>query len=464
MTDWEDRVLDLALEELHGSPGEDAEAARIEQGLRRVEQKLAELGEAERTPATSGRRAIAVAASILSLACASWFVLGRSDRAQVAETSSVGRQEPAKKAGVAPTEADVTQWIEQLSDPNSDVRDRASEALKQKGPDLVGRFREELSKSSDLEVRSRLQDLIYFWTHAVAARVNDEIITWDTVKAGFKDLRPSDITEELRQQALRAVVEERVFLQEAHRRGIVVTEAELRDAVRRNAESFGGEEAHRSALRAKGRTPEAEREQVRRHLTVQRLQDQILEQAGSNRGGNPFNLDLSETSREELRRWYAANPEKFAAVDRADVCWVEFPFDGEQGPARKTLAEAIVVKMRTKNSLGWACTEMGVKENIHIGSLERGAPRPEPFSEETKNLILDRFKFGEARVVEDSKDVILVVQLYDRTRRISETFEQAEPAVRAMFENQKREVNRKRLREGLLERAKITPEGLFRGR
>jgi hypothetical protein len=197
---------------------------------------------------------------------------------------------------------------------------------------------------------------------------------------------------------------------------------------------------------------------------VQRLQDQILEQAGSNRGGNPFNLDLSETSREELRRWYAANPDKFAAVDRADVCWVEFPFDGEQGAARKTLAESIVVKMRTKNSLGWACTELGVKENIHIGSLERGAPRPEPFSEETKNLILDRFKFGEARVVEDSKDVILVVQLYDRTRRISETFEQAEPAIRAMFENQKREVNRKRMREGLLERAKITPEGLFKDR
>jgi hypothetical protein len=33
-----------------------------------------------------------------------------------------------------------------------------------------------------------------------------------------------------------------------------------------------------------------------------------------------------------------------------------------------------------------------------------------------------------------------------------------------MFENQKREVNRKRMREGLLERAKITPEGLFKDR
>ena len=449
MSSPEDRLLDLALEELYRPCGEDWEAA-----LRQVEHRLAEQAETRPAPAGPGRRGAAIAASLLSLSLASWFVLGRSDR------PIPSPQVPASQE--APSESGLKSLIDQLSDADAAVRDRAFAELKRKGPELLPRLREERDRARDAEARARLQELVTYWTHAVAARVGPEIVTWDEVNASFKDLRPSDVTEELRRQSLRRLVEERVFLQEIRRRGIVVSEEELRDGLRRKVEAFGGEEAHLAALRTRGITAEVERDQLRRQLSFQKLQERILEEARGNPGADPFKLDLKETSPEELRRWYDANPDKFSAVDRVDLCWVELPFEGEQERlARKTLAEALVAKSHTKNNLGLAIAEMGIPESIHVGTLERGGKATAPFSEEDRKLILDTFKFGEVRVVEDRKSSILVVQLYDRTRRDRESFELAEPRIRAMVENQRLEANRRRMRDGLLKRAAITPEDLF---
>jgi hypothetical protein len=120
--------------------------------------------------------------------------------------------------------------------------------------------------------------------------------------------------------------------------------------------------------------------------------------------------------------------------------------------------------MQAKNNLGWACYELGVKENIHVSGFDRGERQDGPFGAETKKLLFDSFKFGEARVIDEGTSSLYVLQLYDRARRVSETFEQAEPNIRALFENQKLEANRKRMRDGLLERTRITPESLFKDR
>jgi len=563
MIDPEDRMLDLALEELYGSREQAPE--RLREAMNRFERRLSDLEAPARRRPLAGRRTAAVAASLLSLSLASWFVLSRfgpvdsmssrdgdrtsrgirpegrqasppEGRIQAVEVGRNGsaldpeigqtvtidlgtaqgvgpeswfevvresevlgslvirkaektwamgtyraRQPRGESARVGdavrsliptgenvpsrqdePTDRDVRQWIEQLSDPDAGVRDRASAALKARGTTILGLLREELGRARDPETRARLQDVIAYWTTGIAARVDNEIVKWDEVDRSFQGMRPSDITPDLRRQRLRSLVEELALLHEARRRGIVATEQELNELRRRKAAAVGGEEAYRADLWARGRTLEGEQEELRRQLILSKLHDGILEQARVNPGSDPFRLELKETSRDDLRRWYDANPEKFAGVDRLDVCWVELSFENDQQKAaKKALAEAILAKSHTKKNLGLACAEVGVRDNIHIAVFERDRASPGPLGEATKKLLFDSFAFGEVRAIEDGS-TIFVLQLYDRTRRVIETFEEAEPVLRAMFENQRREANRKRMRDGILERASIWPPDLFK--
>lgn len=564
MTDPEDRMLDLALEELHAPRGTDSE--RLRAALLRIERRLSDLEAPARRRSLAGMKAAAVAASVLSLSLASWFILrrlgpdaegsrlrepdrssgelrtegqqalppvgkiqavevprngsapdpeqtqnvsidlgtregvGPGSRFDVVRDSDVlgtlvirkaentwaaGTYRPRQPGGTparvgdavrpcVPTtdqvpsrqgeapDDEIRKLVEHLSDPDAAARARASDALKARGSAILGQLRLELGRARDPEARARLQDLIDYWTTGIAARVDDEVVKWDEVDRTFRGMRPSDITPELRRQALRGIVEERALLHEARRRGIVATQKELIDLSRRRAAGYGGEEAYRAALLARGKTPEGDREELGRTLVLSKLHDRILEEAQANPGMNPFLLETTETPRDELRRWYDANPDKFAGVDRVDVCWVELPFttEGEKA-ARKSLADAVLARCRTKKNLGLACAEAGVHDEIHLAVFERGRADPAPFGEETKKLLFDSFAFGEVRAVEELT-AIFVIQLYDRSRHVIESFEQAEPALRAMFDNQRREANRKRMRDGILERAQIWPPDLFR--
>jgi hypothetical protein len=546
-------MLDLALEELHR--GEEGwPSSRLPAVVESIERRLRHGDGVHPRRSSGGIRMAAVAASVLSLSLASWFVLGRVGRepqstisgrrgqatvptgriqgVEVArngtaldpdpglsvtidlgtaqgigpesrfdvvrdsevlgnlvirkaeKTWAMGLYRPRQPQGAAarvgdrvrlqistpagpqdrregPAEAELLKLFERLTNSDGKERDRASAALKEMGPAILDRLRDEVARTQDAEVRARLQEVIAYWTKGIAARVGNYIVRWDEVDATLKGIRPSDITPELRRSALLAVVEERMFLNEAARRGIVATEQEMADLSRRQAAIYGSQDAYQEALRLRGKTPEAEREDLRRQLLFSKLHDRILDEARANPSSDPFHLDLKETPREALQRWYDANPEKFAAVDRVDVCYVELRGANEQEKeARKIIADAIVAKSQKKN-LGLACAEAGYRENIQIASFDRGSKTPGPFSEATRKLLFDSFGFGEIRAVEEGSS-LFVIQLYDRMRRVTESFEQAEPALRAMFENQRRETNRKRMRDGIRERAQITPSDLFK--
>ena len=76
----------------------------------------------------------------------------------------------------------------------------------------------------------------------IAARINNEIITWKDVREVLKEIKPADLTPELKKSKLRELAEERMFLQAAKKNNLTVSEQELDEAQRRDIKGYGSEE------------------------------------------------------------------------------------------------------------------------------------------------------------------------------------------------------------------------------
>src|SRR5690242_11750416 len=61
----------------------------------------------------------------------------------------------------------------------------------------------------------------------IAARINNEIITWDEVEMTLRTISPEQRIPELRRNQLRVLAERMLFLQEAKNYGITVPESEV---------------------------------------------------------------------------------------------------------------------------------------------------------------------------------------------------------------------------------------------
>jgi hypothetical protein len=114
--------------------------------------------------------------------------------------------------------------------------------------------------------------------------VNNEIITWKDVGETLKEIKPADITPELKKSKLRMVAEERMFLQAAKRNNLTVTEQELDEAQRRDIKNFGGEDEFEKLVRIKWGTKTRYRENRRNELLIYKLYRHLLQQSWTNPG------------------------------------------------------------------------------------------------------------------------------------------------------------------------------------
>src|SRR6185503_1084631 len=73
----------------------------------------------------------------------------------------------------------------------------------------------------------------------IAARINNDIITWKDVQEVLKEIKPGDLSMELKKSKLRDMAEERMFLQAAKKYNLIVTEQELDEAQRRDIKMYG---------------------------------------------------------------------------------------------------------------------------------------------------------------------------------------------------------------------------------
>src|SRR5437667_1146317 len=83
----------------------------------------------------------------------------------------------------------------------------------------------------------------------IAARINNDIITWKDVKEILQEIKPADLTIELKKSKLREMAEERMFLQAAKKNNLTISEQELDEAQRRDQKMYSSEDEWEKVIR-----------------------------------------------------------------------------------------------------------------------------------------------------------------------------------------------------------------------
>ncbi len=296
-----------------------------------------------------------------------------------------------------------------------------------------------------------------------AARVNNEIITWEEIREKYRDLSPRNLTPEFLRAALRKEAEERLFLQEASRRKIKISEEEIDRAVERVIRAFGGKETFEQYLRYRNLTATQHRETSRKELLEGRLYRTLIQEGMT---GQSILL-VENISPTEIRDYYNENHDKFQALRHINVFRIGLQFRNErEKKARKELAESVL--RRLHDSTDRYMTAMYYSDVRGPGgkgkdpfTLRRLQRKNEYFSEETTRYLFEELPVETySRVVLDrnSWNIFFVIE---KVNKPADSFADAQLKIRSELENRRRQENRKRLMKELLKNAYVEPADLF---
>jgi hypothetical protein len=298
----------------------------------------------------------------------------------------------------------------------------------------------------------------------IAARVNNEIVTWKDVADSMKKVKPEQVTPELRRSRRRLLAEERLFLQAARRNGVTVSEQQLDEVIRREVKQMGGEDAFEKYLRFNGQTRTEYREQKRRDLLVLSLYRHLFQQAWQNPTLTTPRLMLDFVSPQEILEFYKAHPEQFKAIENVTFWRIAFQFRDEKEKAeKKALAESVLRKLGEGTE--FAMLTFFYSDVRRAREFEdRGKTRKELldfYSPATVELLFDRMKEGEVSPIWEDRNTLNLFRLEQRVQQREESFEEAQPKIRTFLENKKRTENRNELRDFLKKDAYYWPPDLF---
>src|SRR5579859_1485914 len=116
----------------------------------------------------------------------------------------------------------------------------------------------------------------------IAARINNEILTWKDVRDALKEIKPADVTPELLKSKRGDMAEEKMFLQAAKKNNLTITELELDEAQRRDIKIYGSEEEFEKVIRIRFGTKTAYREDKRRTLLIYKLYRHLMQMSWTN--------------------------------------------------------------------------------------------------------------------------------------------------------------------------------------
>lgn len=139
----------------------------------------------------------------------------------------------------------------------------------------------------------------------VVAVVNRDIITQGELDAAGQALKPTPLRPPVERDLLSQIIEKKLILQEANKRGVRLTDSELdlalKDIEERN--HFPDREAFKRAVTQEGLSWEKYREDLKNQLTLLKLMNREVE----------ANLLVRE---EEIPAYYDAHPEQFKLADQ----------------------------------------------------------------------------------------------------------------------------------------------------
>jgi hypothetical protein len=297
----------------------------------------------------------------------------------------------------------------------------------------------------------------------IAARINDEIVTWKDVEAQLVGIKPSEVTEALRQSVLRQLAEVVLFRQFAERKGLTVTEQELDDDIRTETQTYGGQEAFQKMIRIGSGTLAKYREDRKMAL----LLFKASKYAFSAKAFDPEFKDLdfvTEVPEADLRKYYEANPAQFQAIERISFMRVglEFLNPGDK-ETKRAMLESVLRKIEAGTEFAMAAFFYSDVPRARRFQ-DRGVTRKDLtgiYEPETIRTLFEVLKEGEVSPILQDHRTLNLFRMEQKINQKAESFEEARGKIQSMFESKIREDNRKKFRDFLRSRAKLEPADLF---
>ncbi|OBQ55711.1 peptidyl-prolyl cis-trans isomerase [Halodesulfovibrio spirochaetisodalis] len=171
----------------------------------------------------------------------------------------------------------------------------------------------------------------------IAAVVNGEIVTlYDLKQLAVPELKKAGVygskyadspkVKSILSAVLEKVVEEKLFLQDAERRGITVEEAEIENELRKVAQQRGMTlDKAREQIEKEGLTVDSVKERIRASIIRQRLLGLMV--------GRKVVI-----TKEEVERFYNEHKAEFAADGKVEVSLLVFGPDADAGSVRSELS------------------------------------------------------------------------------------------------------------------------------
>ncbi|HLY10226.1 MAG TPA: peptidyl-prolyl cis-trans isomerase [Planctomycetota bacterium] len=298
----------------------------------------------------------------------------------------------------------------------------------------------------------------------IAARINNEIITWKDVRDVLKEIKPADLTPELKKSKLREMAEERMFLQAAKKNNLSITEQELDEAQRRDVKMYGSDEEFEKVIRIKFGTKTAYREDKRKTLLIFKLYRHLLQQSWTNPTKDTPGLMLDFVSPQEIREYYKSHETQFQAIEQVAFTRIGLQFSTtREEEVKQQVAESLVRKLEEGaefTMLAYFYSDVTRAKSFR----DRGVSRQDLsafYTPETVHYLFDTMKEGEiSGIIKDGK-TLNIFKMEQKFAQKQETFDEAQIKIRSMLENQYREENRKKLRDHLRKESYLWPNDLF---
>jgi len=307
--------------------------------------------------------------------------------------------------------------------------------------------------------------------HGIAAKINNEIITWDDVEQFLRTVAPEHRTPELRQKTLRNLADRALFLQEAKKYGIAITEAQI-DAdleSQRKRANMTLQQLYDYINTVEGVSITEYRDLVRKDLAINTLMSRLVTEATRNPGVKTTLL-LEFVAPEEMKEFYARNPDLFKAIRQMDLVRLalQFQTDAEREDCLK-LVRSIRRKVDEEGGnlffIAYAYMDLSLmlrKEGIPVPGYENLTPEKSPFSQETTALLFDKLRKGDLSEPVIDGNTVNLFYLQEKIDQKEKTFEEAQPFIRKQLEMAKRVQNQKILRNDLVRRSFVSPPDLFK--
>lgn len=306
----------------------------------------------------------------------------------------------------------------------------------------------------------------------VAGRVNEETITWAEVDKQLPEHLPDDpkSLEQLRLSLLKKIIEERLFVQEAEKLKIVIEERDIDEQLASDIARVGGDDKFRQFLLANNLTLKEYRLQLRTQMLVTQViqykyQEWIPPDERARQPDSVVPAINEIITPEEIRKEYERSKNtKFSARHEARVGVLTLEYgDEETRAAKMRLAESL----RRKIDAG--------SDFMAIALLYTEGPRTEEalmqaitpstsYGEDVAKLLFTGMKEGEVSPVVDQRGFLYLFFLQALMVREPLTLGDATSIIRASLIYERRNQNRERLLEALIDHAYVEPASLFKRR